>query len=366
MDQVPSTEISNLLLSLKQGPRQDLDADQYVATLDLLESYECWDLWFSLVKFHASKHPQSFVDDNCRMARAYIRYFENISAAADCCKLVVESSGMHFGQFRTQVLDRVLEPEDFAAEGTVLQTIWERFSNLEDRVEALERICFIYEKKVHNEKLLNQFYDRLLKTHPQNAKALRYFRTLNTQLQDWGAVVDILKKLLASAKHPQEGFRHAQELAAVYLYQLDNPGSAVQIIEQYCSNSTLDTSTIHYEAYYRLGNLEGCLNVLRSCLATVSDNATNAIIHYRIGSLYEKLNQLKLAFENYERTVQLDENFLEAIEGLISTGLKMRNWVAVKEWLSILASRLASPSLANQVRAGLSRLEEGLRIAPVS
>lgn len=365
MEAEPQIEITQLLAELKKLPDQ-IAEERYEMGLDQLEAYECWEYWFRLVKSHAAKYPDSFVEDQCKIARVQIRYFDDVKAAADCCKAVVESSGMSFSQFRAKVLDRVLELEDFGAEGVILQTIWERFSTLEDRVEALERICFIYEKKVHNDKLLNQYHERLLKSHPQNAKALRYFRNLNTQMQDWPAVVEILRKLMTSAKHPQEGFRYAQELAAVYLYQLDDPQSAVGIIEGYCSNSTLDTSTIHYEAYYRMSNYEGCLRVLRGCLATVEDQATKAIIHYRIGSLYEKLTNLQLAFENYERTVRFDENFLEAIEGLISTGLKLKQWNTVKDWLSVLASRVSSQTLASQVRTGLSRLEEGLQVAAVS
>lgn len=366
MNQQSEIGIPELLASLARASQGEWSEQEYFCLLEHLESYECWDPWFKAVKEHAAKHPHSFVDDHCRMARVHVRYFDNIQAAAECCKVVVESSGMSFSQFRTDVLDRVLEPEDFSAEGVVIQQVWERFSNLDDRAFALERLCFLYEKKVHNEKLLHQFYERLLKLQSGNVKALRYFKTLYSQLQDWPAVNTTLKKLLATSKHPQEGFRFAQELAAVYLYQQDNPKEAIQVIEQYCSNSTLDTSTIHYEAYYRLGDHGGCLKVLRGCLASIEDDSTRAIIHYRIGSLYEKSGDMKLAYENYERTLTLEENFLEAIEGLISTSIKQKNWNSVKDWLSVLASRVSSPGLANQVRAGLSRLEEGLKIAPVS
>ncbi|MCX6126803.1 MAG: tetratricopeptide repeat protein, partial [Proteobacteria bacterium] len=278
-------------------------------------------------------------------------YFEDMISAGDCCRQIVESSGVHFDDFRLKVLSKILDADDFASEGAILQKVWERFSTLDDRVAALERMCFIYEKKVHNDKLLSLFYERLIKTYPQNQKALRYFRTINTQMQDWPAVVDVLKRLLRYARHPQEGFRHAQELAAVYLYQLDDPITSVQIIEEHCSNSTLDTSTIHYEAYFRMGKHEGCLRVLRSCLASIEEPLTRAIVHYRMGSLLEKIGELNFAVENYERAIQLDENFLEAIEGLISASLKMRRWSSVKDWLSVLASRVTSSSLASQVRA---------------
>lgn len=346
--------------------KQSVPPESYEDALEQLEAYECWDYWFELVKGHAKATPASFVDDHCRLARVQIRYFEDVDAASNSCKAIVESSGMNFAEFRTSVLDRVVEIEDFAAEGVILRSAWERFSAIEDRVAALERICFIYEKKNHNEHLLNQFYERLLKIHPENAKALRYFRTLHTQLQEWPSVIDILKKLFNSAKHPQERFRYAQEMAAVYLYQLDDAAEAVRVIEEDCKNSTLDTSTIHYEAYLRLGKHDGCLKVLRACLLNMDDDLVRSVIHYRIASLYEQQENYPLAFENYEKALGLNDKFIEAIEGLISSCLKMRNWTAVKEWLAVLATRVGSASLGSQVRAGLARLEEGLKNAVLS
>lgn len=340
-----------------------LSPEDYLAALDVLEAYECWDPWVTAVKAHSKLHPESFVEDYCRLARVQIQYYEDVLAASDCCRMLVESSGMSFDVFRSSVLDRVIDHDDFSAEGIILQSVWERFSNISDRVACLERVCFIYEKKHHNESLLNQFYERLIKIHPENAKALRYFRTLHTQLQDWPAVVSILKRLLASAKHPQEVFRYAQELAAIYLYQLDDATSALHYIEEHCANSTLDTSTIHYEAYHRLGKYDGCLKVLRACLVNIDDDSTRSVIHYRIASLFEQQGQYQLAFENYEKTLRLQDRFLEAIEGLISTSIKLKNWTHVKEWLTVLSSAVTSPSLANQVNAGLHRLDEGIRDA---
>ena len=342
---------------------QTLSPADYQTTLQILEAYECWDPWVSLVKAHSKLHPECFVEDLCLLARIQIQYYEDVLAAADCCRMLVESSGMTFELFRTSVLDQVIDRDDFVAEGIILQSVWERFSAISDRIASLERICFIYEKKHHNETLLNQFYERLIKIHPENVKALRYFRTLYTQMQDWTSVVSVLKRLLSAAKHPQEVFRYAQELAAVYLYQLDDANNAIHYIEEHCSNSTLDTSTIHYEAYHRLGKYDGCLKVLRACLANIEDDSTKAVIHYRIASLFEQQGQHQLAFENYEKTLRLQDRFLEAIEGLVSTSIKLKNWTAVKEWLSVLASNVTSPALANQVNAGLHRLDEGVRDA---
>ena len=340
-----------------------MSKEDYLKTLIDLENYECWDSWFHCVKSDTLAHPAHLIDNARRIARVQLVYFDDVASCSETCKELVANSKMHYEEFRTSILDMIVDNEDFVSEGTILQSTWDRFSEISDKIVALERICFIYEKKHHNEGMLQKMYEKLLKIHPENPKALRYFRTAYSQVHDWPAVVDILKKLLGASKHPQEVFRHAQELAAVYLYQLDDPDNAIRLIEEYCVNSTLDTSTIHYEAYYRLGKYDGCLRVLRGCLINIDEDTTRAVVHCRIASIYEQQGNYQLAYENFEKAFRLNEGFLEAIEGAISASLKLRNWSGVKDWLNVLLSKTTSSYLVSQLRAGVQRLEEGLKNA---
>jgi tetratricopeptide (TPR) repeat protein len=335
-------------------------SSHYAAVLNSLEAHECWTPWFEAVRSHIHALPGESLDDYVRMIRVNIFYLEDMNSGSQVCKELVQNKKMSFVDFRLHVLDKVLESEDYKTEGQLLTGVWEIFPQREDQISAVERLCFIFEKKSHNEALLHQFYERLRKMQPDNAKALRYFRNLYSQSQDWHSVIDVLKKLLGAAKHKQEVFRYAQELAAVYLYQLGDCREAIRYIEEFCAGSTLDTSTIHYEAYYRLGDLEGCLRVLRSALLVVEEPATRSIVHYRIGSIYEQLNNFQMAYENFQTTLELNDEFFEAIEGLISSSIKLKNWTTVRDWLKVLADRTRSPGLVGQLRAGIQRLDEGI------
>jgi tetratricopeptide (TPR) repeat protein len=337
-----------------------LRSEKYLPVLEVLEDHECWSAWFQAVSAHIKLQAATSLDDYLRMIRVNIFYLEDVDTASVVSKDLVRSKKMSYADFRSLVLDKILESEQYKTESLLLKGVWDVFSQREDQISAVERLCFIFEKKAHNEKLLHQFYEKLRKIHPENAKALRYFRNLYSQSQDWPAVIDVLKKLLASAKHKQEIFRYAQELAAVYLYQLGDCNEAIRYIEEYCSGSTLDTSTIHYEAYYRLGNLDGCLRVLRAALLVVEDQNTRAIVHFRIAAIYEQLGQPQLAYENFQKTLELNDEFVEAIEGLISNAIKLKNWIVVRDWLNVLAGRTRSQNLISQLRAGIQRLEEGL------
>lgn len=335
----------------------------YEQALDVLEAHECWNQWFASVARHCKSRPEESLDDYIRMIRVNILYLEDVEAAAAASKDLVSSKKMSYEDFRRLILDKVLESEEYKTESVLLMGVLDTFSRRDDQIAAMERLCFIFEKKAHSESLLHKFYERLRNTQPENAKALRYFRNLYSQSQDWISVIDVLKKLLDSAKHKQEVFRYGQELAAVNLYQLGDCKAAIHCIEKYCAGSTLDTSTIHYEAYYRLENFEGCLQVLRSALRSVEEPATQAIIHFRMATLYERIGNIKLAHENFKKALDLDNSFFEAIEGLISASIKLANWAEVSKWLIVLCSKTRSQTLLGQLNAGIIRLQEGLASA---
>jgi tetratricopeptide (TPR) repeat protein len=357
MSSGPGTlSVDQALMLAAQG--QFESEQRYEEILSVLESHECWVAWFAAIKQrHSMSHD---LTDFIRMIRVNIFYLEDVEAASRVAKELVGSKKMSYSEFRRLVIDKVVETEDYKTEGALLKGVWDVFLAREDQIAVVERLCFIFEKKAHNETQLQNFYGLLRRMHPENAKALRYFRNLYSQSQDWGSAIDVLKKLLSSAKHKQEVFRYAQELAAVYLYQLGDCREAIRYIEEYCAGSTLDTSTVHYEAYYRLGNLEGCLRVLRSALLVVEDADTRAIIHYRIASIYDQLGQYQLAHENFRKTLELNDDFFEAIEGLISSSIKLKDWPAVRQWLDVLAEKTRSPNLAGQLKAGIQRLDEGM------
>ncbi|MCX6117410.1 MAG: hypothetical protein NT027_07710 [Proteobacteria bacterium] len=107
-----SGEISKVVEHLKAN--RAVPDEDYESYLTILESFECWDSWFKLVKAHCYSSPAGFADDQCRLARVHLRYFDDVNSAAESCRAIVESTGMNFSNFRSAILDRVIELEDFA------------------------------------------------------------------------------------------------------------------------------------------------------------------------------------------------------------------------------------------------------------
>jgi len=160
-------------------------------------------------------------------------------------------------------------------------------------------------------------------------------------------------------KHPQELFRVAQELATILLYQLDQADDAIKIINRYCADSPLDTSTILFDAYHRMADWEGCLKVLRECLLNVEDDTARSVLHFKIAGLHEHLGQDKDALENYSRAVDLWPMFLDAVEGAIGISIANKDWDAVEAWLKKLGETVVDERLKGQLGQALGRLSDG-------
>lgn len=328
--------------------------------LETFEQHECWGPYFRLIKKSLQDASVRQLSDFVRLARVQNLYLEDAFAAAETCSALVTEMKVGYQRFSEEVLPQVIEFEDFSTEATILSAIVDRFSAHADHVAALERLCMLYEKKTHNETQLGKTYEKLLGHDPKNVKALRYFKLVFTQNNEWEEVVGILKTLLGCVDHPQELFRVAQELAAIYLYQLDMAEEAINVLETYCAESPLDTSTIAYDAYQRIGDWGGCLKVLRQCLLNVEDDMGRAILHYKIAALNEQMGDLDQALENFTKAAKLWPQFLDAIEGVVNVGVLKQDWKLIQTWLGTLAEHVSDERLRSQLKQAVRRLQDGV------
>lgn len=149
-------------------------------------------------------------------------------------------------------------------------------------------------------------------------------------------------------------------MAAVYLYQLDQPRQAIEVIEQYCEGSPLDASTIYFDAYQRLGDWDGCLKVLRECLLSVDDDGSRSILHFKMAQLEERLNRFDQAQSNYEKSVNLNPKFFEPYENIIYLAIQKKDWQLARRWLDQLGQSIGDDGLKIHIDEALARMDKGL------
>jgi len=350
-------QVQELVAKITAGTRIVDDAADIA--LDCLERYECWTPYFQLLDRLRADKKHRKVSYYVRQARSQNLFLEDVFAASQTIAESVEQMKLDFETLHNQILPVVIAFEDWRTEAVILQEAVDKFTETKDKVRCMERLCLLYEKKVHNEDRLSEAYERLLRFDPYNIKALRYFKMAFSQNGAWPDVANVLKKLLQCSTHEQDIYRVAQELAAVLLYQLDQPKLAIDIIEAHCSKSPLDTSMIHYDAYLRLNDLQGCLRVLHTCLERVLEDERKAVIHFKIGQIYEKQNKPDRASAAYEAAVALNTNLLEPFERLTALGIAQEDWQAVDNHLQKMRGVVYDKNLSRRLDEACIRLRQG-------
>jgi tetratricopeptide (TPR) repeat protein len=338
-----------------------VDESERSKVLDVLEEFECWDPYFQILGTRLQNQSKRTLNDYLRVAKTQYIYLDDVFATAETCARMVSELGIEYESFIEEVFPVLFEQEDYPAEATIVQAVADKFREKNDQISAMERLCLLFEKKTFNEIQLNESYTKLLDLDPLNIKALRYFKLLFTQSYEWEKVASILSSLITASKHARDIYRVAQELAAVSLYQLDQPKAALEIMAEHGEGSPLDSSTINFDAYKRLNDWEGCLRVLRECLLNVSQDDQRATLCFRIASILEKLDRKEEATESYETAIHMAPDFFEAYEGIISILLQSKQWPRLSSTLKTAIKNCTDESARSVLREVQDRLEEGIQ-----
>jgi tetratricopeptide (TPR) repeat protein len=325
--------------------------------LRILEDYECWDPMLIYLKRKIAQSKTRQLGDYVRIARVQALYLENILGCAEICAQLVVDLKIGFAEFSQKVIDVIFEKESYVEEAVVLRAVCDKLAPVPEQVLCLERLCLIYEKKTYNEDLLSATYEKLLQVAPKNAKALRYFKMLFTQNHEWDKVAEILETLLESSHHATDKARLALELASVNLYQLDSPTAAIQLVEEHCKDSILDTSTVLFEAYRRLGDIENCIKVLQSVLPKVKGDKMKAVLHLKMGTMHKKLRQWQEAESHFATSFKLHPSFLESLEGIIEILTAQKKWSQIAARLGQMAENVGQPELKRKIQECQQRVQ---------
>ena len=352
------TQVTQAISYLQKG--RGIDRAQARLFLRVLEDYECWNPLFRYFHRILEDPHQRQLEDYLHVAEIQSLSLEDAKVAAETCAKMVRDLGVDFASFRTEIIPRLAPNDDFGREALICAAVMPVLKQRADIIACLERLCLIYEKKKYDEERLNQCYEKLISIDSKNIKALRYFKVVYTQNQEWTQVVRILKDLYDSLEHANDRFRIAQELATVYLYQLDAPEAAIEVLERYCSGSPLDTTTIHYEAFYRLRDWKGCHRVLSKYLDKLTDRQDKAIVQFKLGELEELLDQPEKALASYQASSQLAPNFLEPVERLIELYVVKKDWPKILATLKSLKTYLKRDTLKERIDEAMTRIEDAL------
>lgn len=339
---------------------QKISAADEQEVLGQLESFECWQPLFRYLDQVIASGGASLADGYARSIRIRLRYFDDIVTAQALAADLVRRCQLDFIAFRDLVLNEQVIPGLTAShEAALLEAVCDAFSAQGDRVQSMERLTSVYEKRLFNEVKLHQVFERLIKLDADNVKALRYFKVAFSQNGDWEQVARVLRRLINVAKSSREKYRLAHDLAYNLVYHMDQPRDALLVLDRYCRESPLDVSQIEFDAAYRTGDLDQCIRVLRSALSHVRDDAGRAIIYFRMAGLSRQAGHNRECEKQLRESIATWPVFLDPFESLIQLFLDERRWQDVASTLNELASRIQDPELAAQIRHAAARIQSG-------
>lgn len=345
--------------ALRAVRSKSVPEDELESYLDLMQDYECWQPLFGLVNQQLASNKRQ-ISCYMRLSVIYAHHLEDIPKLAETCKSMVKALQLPYEEFRVMVLSKLIQDEDFEKEAVILEAIKEVLQDKLDRIVCLERLCLIYEKKKYDDFRMNSSYEALIQLDSANLKALRYFKTVHTQNEEWRKVASVLQQLYEATSHVNDRYRLAQELATIYLLQLNMPKEALDILETYCKGSPLDISSLAYEANYQLENWKNCLDILNAGLLKVESNEDRAVILLKIGMLWEFLENDDQAQEAFKLSHKENPKLFESLEQIIKFHVANRNWKDVIKYLVRMKDLLDDDFHLEGIEVAIARINSAL------
>jgi tetratricopeptide (TPR) repeat protein len=319
-------------LDLVKDPSARVTRDQ----LQYLVDYECWSIVELLIDRVLPTTEESELPVIVHAIRAEAKLHDNPNRAALLGQKLIQLLKMNFFEFQTKILREIDENIDPLLESQILELCYQNFIQKNCQVSALERLAHLYEKRIFNDQKLHEICEKIIKIDKNNLRALKYFKIIYSQSNNWAAVVEILNLLIDSTEGSQGQFRFAQELAGVYLYQLDQPEKSLSVLDEYCQGSHLDTSTIKIDAYQRLGKWKSCIEVIRECMLRVDSDSARSVLQFKIAQMEERMGNTTSSVQSYDQAIEIFPRFFEAYEEKIQLLKELKDWKAIAETLNAL------------------------------
>lgn len=289
---------------------------------EVLRQHECWKPYVQLLEFKV-KSEISLIESQTELIRVLYHDYDHKAEAIKNCKALITKEKFSFAAFQSHILTR-LNLSEFETVA-LLEDLVSCFPKKE-QVNVWEFISIIVEKKFHDEKKLASVYKSLLALDPRNLLALRYFKSAYSVAEEWTEVVNVLQSIMENSTHESEKVRCSFELASVYLYHLDLPEKCIETIQQYCKGGKLDASALEYEAFSRLENWSGCINVLRECFDKSTDVDEQVVLLFKTSKLYSRFGDYKQAKQVLQQALALGRNLWEIWEELVHIAIIEKDW----------------------------------------
>jgi tetratricopeptide (TPR) repeat protein len=336
----------------------DLEKDSVIAELF---DFECFSQAFSLLKHQLLNSPQ----DSARslktlqkMAYAKLVGLEHEDDFLDVLRFALQKLEPSFETLRFHLVEHVSGAENFFLHVRVYKELSPFFKDTQLKVQCLERLALILEKKLFLEKEVEPVYREIIEIDKYNIKACRFYRVYYSHLLNWPEVAEMLERLLKIFPYKNEKQRTAHELAQVYLYQLGNPEKAEQILKEYCEDSFLDARQTWLDCYEKQSRFDDLANFLEKCSNDEKNLVLSSQLLHRKALVLLRNDKEEEAQKTLLASIEKDPTNLVAYESLAIFLAERKSIDKLLGLLKQLESQLRVENSRNSLQGIINRIEK--------
>lgn len=290
-----------------------------------LESYECYRQVDQLLRWRLANpgaSRQQLMQDFVWLMRVLYLGLDSFDSFLDVAKQYIRQLQVPFSTIRLHILDEILGTENFKEHAVVLREVLGEVQENSQKVLLLERLALIYEKKLFLETEYEPIYHQILALDKTNEKARKFFKLIHIHNMEWADAAEQLKVLAQHAGSIQERVRYSHELSQLYLYNLNQPGAALELLRPLAMQHPEIRHTL-IEAFERLDLVDELLSSLSSFERSSRDVEESGQFKFRRGCALLKVGRTDEAVKALREALQLQPGSLLIHESLISALLEL-------------------------------------------
>lgn len=187
--------------------------------------------------------------------------------------------------------------------------------DIELQKEIILKVARLYKEQLRQLENGEKYYLKLLEIAPDNIEALDSLIEIYLSIGDYEKLLKIYRQKSEVITDLKEKKELLLQMAKISINPLQNYETAIECYEEVLRIEPLHKETIDtlIELYRRFEKWNKLVELLETKLEQQEHPTPQ--LYYELGEIYrEKLNDLYKAIENYQKAIELDRNYKEAID----------------------------------------------------
>jgi tetratricopeptide (TPR) repeat protein len=197
------------------------------------------------------------------------------------------------------------------------------------RRDLLTRAADVYLEELDEPSQASPLLHQVLEIFPSDLETAEKLDDIYRELEDWEALVDILRHRASHVEDPKERKELLYQAGNIYDEILERPEESVDVYREVLDIERLDVQAIDrlQELFTRLEWWEDLLEIYDKKLELAGDDQARRDLLYAVAPIYEdELEQPYEAIETYRDILEIDSGELAALESIADLYEQTEQW----------------------------------------